>query len=79
MSRLLAVPLFLAVAVPVSAVDLVKDGKPVATIVVDAPPAPKAPAKGKKRTEALTGEAQAARLLVEWVKKITDAVDIIPP
>jgi hypothetical protein len=73
MSRLLVVALFLAVAVPAPAVDLVKDGKPVATIVVDAPPAAKAPAKGKKRAEVLSGEAQAARLLVEWLKKITDA------
>jgi hypothetical protein len=76
MSRLVAASLLLAVAVPASAVELVKDGKPAATIVADAPPAPKAaPKGGKKRAPeaAAGGEGQAVRLLVQWVKKITDA------
>jgi hypothetical protein len=76
MSRVLAVFLLLVVAVPAPAVELVKDGKPVATIIADAPPAAKpAPKGGKKRApEAVTGdEGQAVRLLVEWIKKITDA------
>ena len=51
-------------------VALVKDGKPLATVVVDAPPVP--PKKGKNAA-ATTGEAAAAQLLVEWVKKITGA------
>ncbi len=52
-------------------VTLVKGGKPVATIVVDAkPPLP----KGKKEPTAnTTTEYGAAILLAEWLKKITDA------
>ena len=76
MSRRVAVSLLLAFAAPASAVELVKDGRPAVTIVADAPPAPKAaPKGGKKRAPeaAAGGEAQAVRLLVEWVKKITDA------
>ncbi len=49
---------------------LVKGGKPLATVVVDAPPIP--PKKGKK-APAPSGESGAARILVEWVKKITGA------
>ena len=73
MTRLLAIPLLLATAAPAAAIDLVKDGKPIATVVIDTPPAPKTPGKGKKRAAAPAGEAQAARVLVDWVKKITDA------
>ncbi|MFM8273886.1 MAG: DUF4838 domain-containing protein [Gemmata sp.] len=52
-------------------VALVKGGKPVATIVVDAkPPAP----KGKKEPVASAAtEYGAALLLAEWLRKITDA------
>lgn len=60
------------------ALDLVRDGKPIATIVTRvAPPAP-APATvkgkaGKAKPGAETDEAIAVRVLGEWVKKITDA------
>ena len=63
---------------PAWALDLVRDGKPVATIVT-APPgeAPEAaPAKGKApkaKPAAETDEQFAVRVLREWVKKITDA------
>lgn len=53
--------------------EIVKGGKPVAVIVCDAKPGPAA--KLGKKNEATTSqeEALAAKLLVEWVKKITDA------
>src|SRR4051812_47087771 len=57
---------------------LVKDGHPNATIVTLAAPVPEAPApvapRGRKRAEAVAenGEAKAAHLLVDWIKKITD-------
>ena len=64
-----------------AALDIVADGKPVATIVVDADarPAPaKAAAKGKARKQergltGRSGDARAAEVLAEWVKKITGA------
>ena len=65
-----------------SALDLVKDGQPVATIVTTVSPeafaVPSAkPVKGAKRAAALAPaeaeEAAAVKLLVEWVRKITDA------
>lgn len=66
-----------ATVAPVHALDLVRDGKPVAVIVSKAAPeAPDArPAKGKASKKAVTenDEALAVRTLVEWVKKITDA------
>jgi Domain of unknown function (DUF4838)/Beta-galactosidase second all-beta domain len=58
---------------PACGVDLVKAGKPVATVVSDAKPEAKAPAKGKARRVEPAGDAQATRILVEWLKKITDA------
>ncbi|NBV25188.1 MAG: DUF4838 domain-containing protein, partial [Proteobacteria bacterium] len=62
----------------VPALDLVRDGKAVATIVTASPrPAPEPPpVKGKapKRKPAPeTDEELAVRVLGEWVKKITDA------
>ncbi len=57
---------------PTFAIDLVKAGKPVATIVSDAPLAAKPAPKKKKGPEA-AGETPATRLLVDWIKKITDA------
>ena len=60
----------LAAAVPslsATAMEIVKDGAPVATIVVEKTD----PAGRKKRTE--WDDAAAATVLVEWVKKITDA------
>ncbi|MGO9202863.1 MAG: hypothetical protein ACLQM8_20270, partial [Limisphaerales bacterium] len=51
--------------------DIVRDGRPVATIVaVDEPESP-SPAGGKRA--ALAGDAQAAAVLVEWIRKMTDA------
>lgn len=74
MHRSVVLLLSAALAGPASAIDLVKDGKPAVTVVADVPQAAKALARGKKRpTPNAGGEAQAARLLVEWVKKITDA------
>jgi hypothetical protein len=61
------------VCAPAMGTDLVKAGKPVATIVSDARAEPKAAAKGKARRAEASGEALATRILVEWVKKITDA------
>lgn len=56
---------------------LVKDGLPSATIITLAPAEPPPPAnapRGKKRVEAPAGgEARAAQVLVEWIKKITGA------
>ena len=79
----LALPLLLLAATLLTpcashALDLVRAGKPFATIVLATPPpAPEpAPAKGKapKRKPAPeTDETFAARVLAEWVKKITDA------
>jgi hypothetical protein len=61
------------VGAPASAVDVVRAGKPVATVVSDAG-TKAAPVKGgKKRAENVPDEALATRLLVEWVKKITGA------
>jgi len=65
-------------AMPAPALDLVRDGKPIAVIVSTVPPeAPDVkPAKGKapkKQAIAETDEALAVRTLVEWVKKMTDA------
>ncbi len=59
-----------------NAFDLVIGGKPVATIVSSnaRPPEDAPAAKGKKKNVAVAGdEALAGRLLVEWVKKISDA------
>ncbi len=70
--------LLLLLALPAAALDLVRDGKPLATIVSAGPreAVEPAPAKGKaaKRKPAPeTDEAFAVRVLAEWVKKITDA------
>jgi len=58
------------------ALDLVRDGRPLATIVSALPSMEKPQAaKGKivkKKPAAETDEALAVRTLVEWVKKITD-------
>ena len=72
------VALFLLSASSGIALDLVRDGKAIATIVTSVPPPAPAPApvkgkavKGKPGVE--TDEALAVRVLGEWVKKITDA------
>jgi hypothetical protein len=52
---------------------MVRAGKPVATVVSDAGTKAVLVKGGKKRAEDVPDEALATRLLVEWVKKITDA------
>jgi hypothetical protein len=80
----LAVAILVAVAAPCAAVDVVKDGKPVATVVAAGAPAARggpeaAPAAkgagGRKRGAEPEGQGEtlAVRILVDWVKKITDA------
>lgn len=59
----------LAALPPAGALDLVKDGKPVAGVVVEGG----AVSAGGRRGPASASDAGAARVLVEWVKKITDA------
>ncbi|MBI4026529.1 MAG: DUF4838 domain-containing protein [Verrucomicrobia bacterium] len=58
-----------------SALDIVKDGKPVATVVVlKEQPAASTPAKAKlPRDEDQWDDGAAARVLVDWIKKMTDA------
>jgi len=51
--------------------DLVRDGKPVATVVADG--ADDAPAKPARKRKQPQGDAQAAAVLVDWVRKMTDA------
>jgi hypothetical protein len=68
---------FLAAA-PAAALDLVRDGRPVAVVVTASPPAPADAPKGRKRAPAAgaegeADEAEAVRTLVEWVRKITGA------
>jgi len=74
----LLLALFLLSTSPGIALDLVRDGKPIATIVTSVPPPAPAPApvKGKAiktKPSVETDEALAVRVLGEWVKKITDA------
>nr|MDQ3622006.1 DUF4838 domain-containing protein [Verrucomicrobiota bacterium] len=74
----LFVVLFPLGALTGKAVELVKDGKAIATVVSSVsrealnPPASK---RGGKRAAAVPEDAEAAavRLLVDWIKKITDA------
>lgn len=73
-------PLCLFLTLPAVALDLVRDGKPLATIVSAIPRevAEPAPAKGKaaptrKAPVPESDETFAVRVLAEWVKKITDA------
>ena len=83
MSAMKAVPrvtlsaLFLSALAHVYALDLVRDGKPVAVIVTATPREPEPlPAKGKgarKKAAPQNDESLAASTLAEWVKKITDA------
>jgi hypothetical protein len=60
---------------PAAAADVVKGGKPVATVVSDAMRTePKAKGKGKKQAAAPAGgDTAATALLVSWVQKMTDA------
>lgn len=64
----------LALTPEVRPIELVKSGKPAATIVSEARPEGKvAPKAKKKQPDASPGDALATRLLVSWIKKITDA------
>lgn len=65
------VSILLVFSAPSFAVDLVRNGKPVATIVVNPPLADKPSPKVKKDSVA-PGETSAASLLADWIKKITD-------
>ena len=66
-----------SIADSLSALDLVKEGKPAIVIVCDAQPEPRdfRPARRRKPKagKAPGGEYQAARVLVEWIKKMTGA------
>ena len=65
----------LATPAAASALDLVVDGKPRATIVVEpaAGPAQGRPVRGGGRRQNAPGDAMAAQVLSDWVKKITGA------
>ncbi|NBR07419.1 MAG: DUF4838 domain-containing protein [Planctomycetes bacterium] len=74
----LAIVLLSLLAEPVLALELVKDGKPVAVVVTSVSPESfnPAPAKGKNTKQNAvpkSDEALAVQTLIEWVKKITDA------
>ncbi|MFP4055430.1 MAG: DUF4838 domain-containing protein [Candidatus Brocadiia bacterium] len=61
-----------AVALPrASAMELVREGKPLATVVVKAE-GPQAKGEKRRRRDAWD-DARAAQALVDWVEKITDA------
>jgi len=55
---------------PAAALDVVRDGRPVATVVVRQPAAPPA-AKTKRVAE--SADQRAANVLVDWVRKMTRA------
>jgi len=59
-----------------AAMDVVRDGKPLATIVVDSAVAP--PSSRRQRSER-PADLQAAAVLVDWVRKMTDAELPIAP
>mgnify|MGYP000846979097 CR=1 FL=1 len=67
-----AVGFILLAASPAAAVELVKGGQPVAAIVVNGPlETPKAKAKAK--APAAGGDVAAARLLADWLQKMSGA------
>lgn len=68
MKRTLASAAALCLAQASLAMEIVRDGQPVATIVTEKAP----PAKGT-RGRGEWDDAAAAKVLVDWVKKITDA------
>ncbi|MBY0327787.1 MAG: hypothetical protein K2Q30_12765, partial [Gemmataceae bacterium] len=73
----LAFGLFFLLVEPIWALELVKDGKPIAVIITSVPRESfnSAPAKGKntKQNASLkSDEALAVHTLIDWVKKITD-------
>jgi hypothetical protein len=77
LAALLAVAAAACTAPRCAAVDIVKDGKPVATVVTAAEPEAVAAAAAKGRGGRKSGDggadAAAVRVLVDWIKKITDA------
>lgn len=52
------------------AMDIVRDGRPSATIVIEREEASGRPSRGRRGQP---GDRQAAEVLVDWVRKITDA------
>lgn len=58
-------------AIDVAGFDLVRDGKPAATIVTLPPKAEPKPKK-RRRPNFVANDAMAARVLVDWIEKITD-------
>jgi len=62
--------LLLSLALPAAAFDVVRDGRPVATIVARGP---EAGATGKAKRRAESADQRAASVLVDWVKKMTGA------
>ncbi|NQT54194.1 hypothetical protein HQ576_19210, partial [bacterium] len=70
MRRLAVMVLGIALlACSTEAVELVRDGRPVATVVVQQ----QSGAKRQRRRSFPGDDGAAAKVLVEWVKKITDA------
>jgi len=72
--------LIAAIARPGAAMDVVRDGKPVAVIVVDTAETPGSgtgkrtpPAGSKRKRRGQPTDRQAADVLVEWVRKMTGA------
>ena len=68
-----ALPLLLwtdQAAPPARGMDVVLGGKPLATVVIDSAGTPLKP-RGKLR--GMQSDRQAANVLVDWVRKITDA------
>ncbi|MDB5319545.1 MAG: hypothetical protein JWN40_1176 [Phycisphaerales bacterium] len=73
--RLLAAVLVSLFACTSPALDLVTDAKPRAAIVItpDAQPAPARAARNQPKRITAPGDAMAAQVLAEWIKKITGA------
>ena len=70
---LLCLAASLALPHTAAAMDIVRDGKPVATIVVGKAEAEPQTRGRRRRRRAQWDDAGAARVLVDWVRKITDA------
>jgi hypothetical protein len=73
----------LAASLPASGLDIVRDGQPVATIVVAPDETGSATAPRKRPRRGSPSDRMAAEVLVDWVRKITDAelpiTDTAPP
>jgi hypothetical protein len=69
MTRLILLTAIAALTtLPCRALDIVKDGKPAAVVVVD-----RESAGGKKPRRGAPTDASTAAILVDWIRKITDA------